>query len=48
VAINLSIMLKDGVYEIEPGAKEIAALIDPLPLFIEVTTDNPDEMPAQA
>ena len=48
VATNPSIMLKDGVYEVETRAKEIAALIDPLPLFVEVTTDEPDDMIAQA
>ncbi len=48
VTTNPSIMLKDGIYEIENGAKEIAALIDPLPLFVEVTTDEPDDMITQA
>ena len=48
VTTNPSIMLKDGVYDIETGAREIAALIDPLPVFIEVTTDEPDDMLAQA
>jgi transaldolase len=48
VTTNPSVMLKDGVYEVEGGAREIAALIDPLPLFIEVTTDKPDEMVMQA
>ncbi len=48
VTTNPSIMLKDGVYEVETRAREIAALIDPLPLFVEVTTDEPDDMIAQA
>ena len=48
VTTNPSIMLKDGVYDVETGAREIAALIDPLPMFIEVTTDEPDDMLAQA
>ena len=48
VTTNPSIMLKDGIYELETGVREIAALIDPLPLSIEVTTDNPDDMVAQA
>jgi transaldolase len=48
VTTNPSIMLKDGVYDIETGAREIAALIDPLPLSLEVTTDEPDDMVAQA
>jgi len=48
VTTNPTIMLKDGVYEVETGAREIAALIDPLPVSIEVTTDDPDDMVAQA
>jgi transaldolase len=48
VTTNPSIMLKDGVYEVETGVRQIAALIDPLPVCIEVTTDNPDDMLAQA
>ena len=48
VTTNPSIMLKDGVYDIETGVREIAALIDPLPVCIEVTTDNLDDMIAQA
>ena len=48
VTTNPSIMLKDGVYEVEAGAREIAALIDPLPLSVEVTTNDPDDMVAQA
>jgi transaldolase len=41
-------MYKDGVYDIEVGAREIAALIDPLPLSVEVTTNDLDEMYSQA
>ena len=48
VTTNPSIMLKDGVYEVEAGAKRIASLVDPLPVFVEVTTDEPDDMLAQA
>jgi len=48
VTTNPSIMLKDGVYDAERGAKEIAALIDPRPLSVEVTTNDLDEMLAQA
>ncbi|HEY42264.1 MAG TPA: transaldolase [Dehalococcoidia bacterium] len=48
VTTNPSIMLKDGVYDIETATREIAALIDPLPLSIEVTTNSPDDMVAQA
>ena len=45
---NPSIMLKDGVYDAERGAKQIAALIDPRPLSVEVTTNDLDEMITQA
>ncbi len=48
VTTNPSIMLKDGVYDAERGAKEIAALINPRPLSVEVTTNDLDEMLAQA
>jgi len=48
VTTNPSIMLKDGVYDAERGAKEIAALIDPRPLSVEVTTNDLDKMLAQA
>ncbi len=45
---NPSIMFKDKVYDIEKGAKDIAALIAPLPLSVEVTTNDLDEMVKQA
>jgi transaldolase len=48
VTTNPSIMFKDGVYDIQAGAKEIAALIKPKPLSIEVTTNSLDEMFIQA
>ena len=48
VTTNPSIMLKDGVYDVERGAKEIAALIDPRPISVEVTTNDLDEMITQA
>jgi transaldolase len=48
VTTNPSIMLKDGVYDIEKGAKEIARLIKPRPLSVEVTSNNLDEMSTQA
>lgn len=48
VTTNPSIMLKDGVYDVEAGAKEIAALIDNRPLSVEVTTNDLDEMLTQA
>ncbi len=48
VTTNPSIMFKDGVYDMETGAKEIAALIHPRPVSVEVTTNNLDEMVTQA
>lgn len=48
VTTNPSIMLKDGVYDVEDGAKEIAALIHPSPISVEVTTNDLDEMMIQA
>ena len=48
VTTNPSIMLRDGVYDMEKGAKEIAALIEPRPLSVEVTTNDLEEMITQA
>ncbi|MDY6907213.1 MAG: transaldolase family protein [Chloroflexota bacterium] len=48
VTTNPSIMLKDGVYNVERGAKAIAALVSPRPVSVEVTTNDPDGMVAQA
>jgi transaldolase len=48
VTTNPSIMFKDGIHDIEKGAKEIARLIDPRPLSVEVTSNDLDEMFTQA
>jgi transaldolase len=48
VTTNPSIMFKDGVYDMERGAKEIAELIHPRPLSVEVTTNELQEMVTQA
>jgi len=48
VTTNPSIMFKEGVYDAESGAKEIASLIYPRPLSVEVTTNDLDEMLVQA
>lgn len=48
VTTNPSIMLKDGVYNVEKGAKDIAALVNPCPVSVEVTTNDLEEMVAQA
>jgi len=48
VTTNPSIMLNDGVYDMEAGAKEIARLIHPRSVSVEVTTNDLGEMIAQA
>ena len=48
VTTNPSVMLKDKVYDVEKGAKQIARLIEPRPMFVEVTTNDLDEMVSQA
>ncbi len=48
VTTNPSIMLKDGVYDAEAGARQIAALVHPRPSSVEVTTNDLDEMLVQA
>jgi len=48
VTTNPSIMFKDGVFDAEAGAKEIATLVNPRPVSVEVTTNDLDEMLTQA
>ena len=48
VTTNPSIMLKDGMTNMEKGAKEIAAILGEKPVSVEVTSDNPEEMLSQA
>jgi transaldolase len=48
VTTNPSIMFKDGVLDIEKGSKELADLIYPRPLSVEVTSNDPKEMLGQA
>ena len=48
VTTNPSIMLKDGITDMEKGAKEIAAILDGKPISVEVITDHPEEMLSQA
>jgi transaldolase len=47
VTTNPSIMLREGIYNIEEGVRKLAKLIDPLPLSVEVTTNDTKEMPEQ-
>ena len=53
VTTNPTILVKDGVIgvgrpELERHCREIARLVDPLPVSVEVTTNEPDEMLEQA
>lgn len=48
VTTNPTIILKDGISDVDAGIKTIAELIDPLPLSAEVTTNDLEEMKAQA
>lgn len=48
VTTNPTIMLHDGFYDLERGAKQIAELVFPRPVSVEVTTNDGDEMMAQA
>ena len=47
VTTNPSVMFKDGVYDMQRGVKDIAALIHPRPISVEVTTNDLDEMVTQ-
>ena len=47
VTTNPSILLKEGLYDIEAGVKLLANVIDPLPISIEVTTNDETEMMEQ-
>jgi transaldolase len=48
VTTNPSIMLKDGAYNIETRAREIAKIVFPHSLSVEVTTNDLSEMLSQA
>jgi transaldolase len=48
VTTNPSIMFKDGLYDLKEGAVSLASLIAPLPLSVEVTSNDPEEMYSQA
>ena len=41
---NPSIMLKDGVYDMEDGARRLCALLGDRPVSVEVTTNDHEEM----
>jgi len=48
VTTNPSIMLKDGVLELEEGCRDICRLVGDRPVSIEVTTNDHEEMIRQA
>jgi transaldolase len=48
VTTNPSIMLKDRAFDIEERAREIASLIYPRPLSVEVTTNHLEQMTHEA
>ncbi len=48
VTTNPTIMLKDGAYDAEARAREIAALVKGRPVSVEVTTNDPVKMFDQA
>ena len=48
VTTNPSIMFSDGVYDVAEGVKNISALVHPLPVSVEVTTNDLGEMINQA
>jgi transaldolase len=48
VTTNPSIMFKDGVYNVEQGAKRLCGLLGDRPLSVEVTSNDHDEMLNQA
>ena len=48
VTTNPTIMLKDGVYDIEDRARHLCELLSDRPVSVEVTTNDPKEMLEQA
>jgi len=48
VTTNPSIMLKDGGYDLKRRAVDIARLVEPRPVSVEVTGNDPEEMVEQA
>ena len=47
VTTNPSILLNDGLYDIEGGISQLAGIIDPLPISVEVTTNDATEIMEQ-
>jgi transaldolase len=47
VTTNPSILFKDGVFDLEEGARALARLLGDRPLSVEVTSDDPAQMISQ-
>jgi len=47
VTTNPSILFKEGVFDLEDGARALAHLLGDRPLSVEVTSDDPKQMVAQ-
>jgi transaldolase len=47
VTTNPSILFKDGVFDLEEGARRLASLLGDRPLSVEVTSDDPARMLGQ-
>ncbi|MBI2853648.1 MAG: transaldolase [Chloroflexi bacterium] len=48
VTTNPSILLKDGGYDMAERVREVAALVDPMPVSAEVTTNDVEQIVHQA
>ena len=48
VTTNPSVIFKDGVFDLEEGARRLAKLLGDRPLSVEVTSDDPVRMLGQA
>lgn len=48
VTTNPSVLLRDGAYDVKRRATDIANLIEPRPVSVEVTANEPEEMLRQA
>jgi len=47
VTTNPSILLKDGIYDLEEAARRLCALLVKRPVSVEVTSNDPEDMLAQ-
>jgi transaldolase len=47
VTTNPSICVRDGVYDLEEGTRVLCRLLDPRPVSVEVTSNDPEQMVRQ-